>query len=120
MNDQKQKVGSVLTHRENDGAIKQSVQATPGPWIQESTSISAVLNDYSRVMLETGFCIARVYPRPTVEESNANARLIAAAPELLAFVERFARWASKATINASICGGELLPQAQSIIAKIKE
>lgn len=56
---------------------------TPGPWVSNDLS--------QRVHTADDVTIARCEPHST-DVAKANARLIAAAPELLAFVEKIDRW----------------------------
>lgn len=76
---------------------------TPGPWFNDGTDI----------MAEDNFCVATVH-RPRMDDegtymsngrANANARLIAAAPELLAALKRIEhKWRSG---DGSFSVGEL-------------
>lgn len=72
-----------------EGEPQKAQGHTPGPW--------AVLNDgddeYAPVVgIEGGKRIADVYQCRTDSEATANARLIAAAPELLAALKLTERW----------------------------
>ena len=67
---------------------------TPGPWRISGGSATTVQADYRAINSEGGVLIARAlgYPNsgyfPSDDEATANARLIAAAPELLESLER--------------------------------
>ena len=67
---------------------------TPGPWRISGESATTVQADYRAINSEGGVLIARAlgYPNsgyfPSDDEATANARLIAAAPELLESLER--------------------------------
>jgi hypothetical protein len=69
---------------------------TPGPWEYLATNANT-LNDYTRTIFATvGECVAHVETndddgKPT-EKGEANARLIAAAPELLEALEAVLRF----------------------------
>lgn len=59
---------------------KKQGKRTPGPWIHDDTN-EHYLGDFIRM---NGICIAKMVQGQTAdEEREANARLIAAAPELL-------------------------------------
>lgn len=72
---------------------------TSGPWSSDSEFISS----------PDGF-IAQLVERDTPRESEANARLIASAPELLAALERLAH---------PMADDEDLEYAREVIAKAK-
>jgi hypothetical protein len=58
---------------------------TKGPWFVSGPFVGPRLNPESGILIK----VARVAGVETDEESIANARLIAAAPELLSIVKRF-------------------------------
>ena len=54
---------------------------TPGPW--EYAKTSSLDDRYDIFVSQTGWTVARTVNNAHIEARNANARLIAAAPELL-------------------------------------
>lgn len=103
------------------GRIEQLTHTTPGPWAADRNDV--------RVAVRGGLFIARCYAIPCEDEPEryngeraANARLIAAAPELLAalrlFLERYV-----SLVNCGDCGNwdpetdEEVIQARAAIAK---
>lgn len=90
---------------------------TPGPWRIES---------HKRLVAENGYCVAILYTGDNGPDSDlvckANARLIAAAPELLTVVERV-RALEKSVEDKGLLDispvdlGELFSAARAAIAK---
>jgi hypothetical protein len=82
---------------------------TPGPWVAIDHEIFA--DNQSRNIADVWISFANIED----EEAKANARLIAAAPDLLEALEAFAEYAEKGT------WGSLDPvtQARAAIAKAK-
>lgn len=73
-------------------------KGTPGPWkYDEGNSITAEFGDVGICILEPieKFWCGDVNRHPEGEEYEANARLIAAAPELLAVLEEVIAWADR-------------------------
>ena len=76
---------------------------TPGPWefvfdvAYTSGQHPEPDYEYARISSDKRFNIAKIYPDS--EEWRANARLIAAAPDLLAALETVMPWASKAVAD---------------------
>lgn len=102
---------------------------TPGPWEYLATNANT-LNDYTRTIFATvGECVAHVETndddgKPT-EKGEANARLIASAPELLeklvAVEERVARYLPErhddlTAVSVTFTGSDL-KAIRAIIAK---
>lgn len=88
---------------------------TSGPW-EVSSSVIVVSNnaDKLRIICSTASFDALQEHAPTMSEAIANARLIAAAPELLAILQRF--------YAATYGNTDLIPQldfeqARAVIAK---
>ena len=86
---------------------------TPGPWTIEGTRDS---DEFWVVKDEGPVCeISQTFGYPDADE--ANARLIAAAPDLLAALQE---WTSMA-VNSGLEGcDEILEQAEAAIAKAEE
>jgi hypothetical protein len=93
---------------------------TPGPWRRNNTLITA--------QGDMALSVASVYPHSaepgyaprTPEQYQANASLIAAAPELLAFAEAFEQWFASASAIDAEQGKRLYSlqqKARSVIAK---
>jgi hypothetical protein len=59
---------------------------TPGPWFNEGTDVFSTAGGYPAVIAEAD--VPQDEPTPTKGEKLANARLIAAAPELVDVLER--------------------------------
>ena len=99
---------------------------TPGPWRISGESATTVQADYRAINSEGGVLIARAlgYPNsgyfPSDDEAAANARLIAAAPELLEALE-----ALRDNVGTCICYDESAREfnawemAKAAIAKAK-
>lgn len=58
---------------------------TPGPWNIKRPNPEGFGNPMSLIIDKTGFGVAELFTCNNAEEQKANARLIAAAPELLAW-----------------------------------
>lgn len=92
---------------------------TPGPWTLNRVAYS----DASAVFVMSGkSTVCEVYPRPQGAESReANARLIAAAPTMLAALEVIAAWTPSASPNEP--GGmsimDAIDAARAAIARAK-
>lgn len=67
-------------------------------------------------MAESGYRIVSVATLPYRDEDGANARLIAAAPELLAALETLVSWADN---DPERNGYDFVQQARAAIAKAK-
>ncbi len=81
---------------------------TPAPWR---------LSEENNVWSEGGIRIANVCPQSDGAEKEANARLIAAAPELLAALEGMMEWARR--VKEKNPGPEIA-KACNAIAKTRE
>lgn len=85
---------------------------TPGPWEQ-------INNIYGTsrlaIMHETGIIVAEITDWPDTAIADANARLIAAAPDLLDALGRLLHMAEE----GSMPGPNTLAQARAAIAKAK-
>ena len=67
-------------------------QHTPGPWAEDDTQ--AHYPGY--VIRNQGMVVCRIYVEGNpIERQMANARLIAAAPKMLAWIKRMAYWAGE-------------------------
>ena len=84
---------------------------TPGPWVGTTSGIKAL----------GGWILHSVFGR-TFEEAQANARLIAAAPEMLAIIRKDAE-----NFDAAVHGrrlvhhdGELAKERRALLARIEE
>lgn len=93
-------------------------QHTPGPWTIEAPSKGSIVPiihgaDYSEV--------ASVFADEGEDQRNANARLIAAAPELLAFAERVTATKVLAADNDALLKGwmDMIAAARAAIAKAR-
>lgn len=78
--------GSVHQCRQSVQMKTKTTQHTPGPWKAEISTVRTVSEDQK----EGGFRIADCYGIGSTQ-ANANARLIAAAPDLLEALERCAQ-----------------------------
>jgi hypothetical protein len=89
------------------------VTHTPGPWKQSCESIDP---DWHIVTTQGGAVVANVFA-----PQSANARLIAAAPDLLAAVEAFLAYNDKDgdDVRMMLDYGEALRLARTAIAKAR-
>lgn len=98
-------------------------QHTPGPWFVRNGDKGYIIRNTRAETKDQIWGIASIWfqsgGKADDSESEANARLIAAAPELLEFAQRFMRWSQKAEINKSVCGGDLFSQAIAAVAKVE-
>ena len=79
---------------------------TPGPWFcNKATGTHEIESP------RTGQCVAHVHPQKTEAETDANARLSAAAPEMYDLVKELG------TVTGSTAG--LLIRARALLAKIE-
>ncbi len=98
-------------------------QHTPGPWfaVNDGTSIHDRLtrfDEYGARIGETPNAIADIYTMPRLGEREANARLIAAAPELVAALKSLSeavRDAGKEGTAGNLAHAEV--QARATLAK---
>ena len=65
---------------------------TPGPWRDWNESLGAVMAPRSKDADWGSRAVALVAQWPSAEERAANARLIAAAPDMLAALKGVVRW----------------------------
>jgi Asp/Glu/hydantoin racemase len=85
-----------------------TTQHTPGPWTQGDDNPLSIYGKYTNVATVHG---THATGARTEEEARANARLIAAAPDLLAALQEATmvlKWAaqeSKGKVKAEIVGG---------------
>lgn len=97
-----------------------STKHTPGPWIADDEHVVRVATPRNSgtsycepIKVATGWIEGAWHGTDSDEESRANARLIAAAPELLAFVDEYIdAWG-----NGMAGDGYLLRLAESIRSK---
>lgn len=86
---------------------------TPGPWALQPWVVART----HRTIFGVGRVIAHTAGTQGIDVNEANARLIAAAPELLAFAEAFMRrWNME---KDSLAVSVLRPLAEAAIAKAK-
>lgn len=106
-------VTGAIERGEKQAIVERKAQHTPAPWYKSIDSQATM-----RITRTTGEVIATLDNEQLTSERNANARLIAAAPELLEALERLVDHRHIA-VN-SIAGKAMgLPQAISAIAKAK-
>lgn len=92
---------------------------TPGPWVATTTPAGK-----GKVTDSNGFSIANTTAGPYLEQ-RTNARLIAAAPEMLEALEKAAPYIpgnacdAKAALNKPVSECYILPMVQDAIAKAK-
>ena len=87
---------------------------TPGPWDDCSKNETG---ETIRIFAKSHYIGSIGNSDDPAEQTAANARLIAAAPELLALAQSFVAWSERSALNARIKGGELLSMARAGIAK---
>ena len=63
---------------------------TPGPWTYSDTG--CLVGGPDRLRIADTYCPERAVRRPDFNECQANARLIAAAPEMLEALQTVDRW----------------------------
>ena len=80
MSNQEQKTSAVPSV----DALSQGSRHTPGPWVITRNGHGWIVQRET----ELAYYLAQVVMQPTHAETEANARLMAAAPELLAALER--------------------------------
>lgn len=95
---------------------------TPGPWMIQSRD-NDLLFDVVDSRTESKLIAGPFrHELPTVKgnsETIANARLIAAAPELLEALETIVCWQDVDSIGARLTSAQMLTQARAAIAKAK-
>jgi hypothetical protein len=69
------------------------MQHTPGPWTADTPTAIQWPTDYINITDETGGIVAQTLCHTSPEVTAANARLIAACPELLAALSQFVSYA---------------------------
>lgn len=103
-----------------------TVGHTPGPWrvrMAEADKIhSGDIAVYGHSKTNMGRCVARVYGEgwlsSRMDERDANARLIAAAPELLAGAKELEHYASRLPVESVTVGLiDCLARIRDAIAK---
>jgi hypothetical protein len=102
-----------MTLPDRDAVETPQAKHTPGPWkvtTQYCNPLGQPSFQWEHVQSEKGVCVAN--PNHAVQEWKANARLIAAAPELLAALKACERQLDRETL-----GGETLDAARAVIAK---
>ena len=87
-------------------------QHTPGPWQPDLVVNPTTRQAYPWAIWKDGVRVARVDSRPLAvrSEEEANARLIAAAPEMLALLKR---------ITTTGYLGEIADEACALLAKVE-
>lgn len=90
-----------------------STRHTPGPW--------AVADVGEVVVCATGRTLCDVYSSPTTgdEQADADARLIASAPTMLAVCEGLAAWWMKDGISGNSTLDELASQARTVLRDLE-
>ena len=83
---------------------------TPGPWKAVNQTTSTLLKQDS----PQGRYLFSLKEYPGIPESEANARLIAAAPDLLAFVEEVVR-----TYEGFSYPPRMADEARALLAKVR-
>lgn len=75
----------IADERHGLGIFNGTTEHTPGPWTADTTTLSGVveIRDSEKRMLTTVYAPEYTHHPVTAGEAEANARLIAAAPELL-------------------------------------
>ena len=100
--------------------MEQKAAHTPGPWRATSRNIENVANWASRIPfaieLEVGHSVAPIADVCDQPAAEANARLIAAAPELLAALKDVLRIAQAASVGVP-GNSPRLDRARAAIAK---
>jgi len=98
-----------------------SAQHTPGPWVQHPSYPWIIKTDYRPIAdVEDGLTVCNTAGHensgffPTPGEGRANARLIAAAPELLAALQNLA---DRVYAEGSAYCAEEVEEARAAIAK---
>lgn len=91
-----------------------ATQHTPGPWKAQRLSPAAktwrLLDSQSQIALFSFENLPKV-------QDESNARLIAAAPDMLAFAERVASWQGNEEGMSGCVWSELIRQASEVIAR---
>jgi len=97
----------------------QTAQHTPGTWsidlAKNNTHLTSVYHGDERPFLERPWNVAIC----TGPQSESNARLIASAPDLLAFAERVASWHGDEQGMSACVWAELIRQACVVVAEAK-
>jgi len=90
-----------------------STKFTPGPWHVDGDELRPLF-----VRDDVGDILTEIAPMPTFEESEANARLIAAAPELLSVVARAARWWRMTNRNMPSVTAPWVSEANALLERV--
>jgi hypothetical protein len=100
---------------------------TPGQWETQIRPLGDPYNDVVDIATPEGTRVACVFGWPDAEEGGpqreemlADARLIAAAPELLKACEAFTRWFDGWCPNSRCCADSGLPIHEQALAAIKK
>lgn len=86
---------------------------TPGPWVVDA---DGQVWRYELRIADTAPRGADIAPR---SERPANARLIAAAPDLLAALQALMMWSDHEALTGLPCGAPVAPEAPSFDATVK-
>ena len=101
------------------GSQERLASFTPGPWKLHHQASTAVVGSKGFVVAACGgYQNNNLNPDELATELQANARLIAAAPDLLAALEECITWI--ATCDASYTGGSTEEKARAAIAKARD
>mgnify|MGYP001186460402 CR=1 FL=1 len=101
-----------------------STKHTPGPWQRHNNGNDLnpdwqVLDNEGRVLIAETYW-SRIEPHVSPEHSEANAKLIAAAPELLAaLVSLYTKFKGEG-LDVDECYGPIMKQAREAIRKATE
>ena len=94
---------------------------TPGPWLRDGRTVYALQHGGWRkgeeLLVNRFFTHIQRVPDCTDEEAEANARLIAAAPELLEALKDLVRRYDPYAMTGPTEGERVLAQAEAAIAK---
>ena len=90
-----------------------AAQHTPGPWKVETRTQRGEFVQTSHITTPDGSHLANVGPC----NIDANARLIASAPDMLAFAKRVASWQGNEGGMSGCVWSELIRQASEAIAR---
>ena len=101
------------------------IKHTPAPWRVSSESPRIIKKDYRAIGSDAGFLIASTMGHDnsgfyaSEQEADANARLIAAAPELLEALEMCTKAMASVLPDFNPCDQAAYDKARAAIAKAK-
>lgn len=94
---------------------------TPGPWVINHSGLQEPTGDYDHIHAESNRALQAICKVVRRHDSKANAKLIAAAPDLLEALEALLDWGRDWTSpNDPHSPHELLVNACTAIAKARE